>query len=196
MYWPARFLGWLLLRTFFGLRVISAERIPATGPLVVVANHESFLDGPVVGAALRHRKATFLSAPWLFRVPVVGVFLRSIGSLPAHSGRGEVATLREAIRILERGGTVVVFPQGGISGSQFYGGAVFLAVKAEAPLLPMRIVGTKEALPLGRRWPSFFSPVTVRIGTPIAAEDLSPPGSPTGVAVAQGRRLLEELLTL
>jgi 1-acyl-sn-glycerol-3-phosphate acyltransferase len=177
------------------MRVVLTEPIPSAGPLVVVANHESFLDGFVVGAVLGKRRATFLSAPWLFAVPVVGAFLRGIGSLPAYSQGSDVATLREAIRILQRGGTVVVFPQGGIARSQMYGGAIFLAVKGQASLVPMQIFGAKEALPLGRWWPSLFSPITVRVGSPIATEDLCPPGTPTGVAVAQGRNLLTRLLT-
>lgn len=184
----------VLLRVLFRMRVAFGERIPSTGPLVVVANHESFLDGLVVGAALKGRHATFLSAPWLFSVPVLGGFLRRIGALPAHNEGSDVATLRAAIRILEKNGTVVVFPQGGISRDQVFGGAIFLAIKGRAPLVPLHITGSKEALPLGRWWPSLFTRITVSVGVPIPASDLCPPGTPTGVAVAEGRRLLTDLV--
>jgi 1-acyl-sn-glycerol-3-phosphate acyltransferase len=184
----------VLLRVFFRMRIAFGERIPSTGPLVVVANHESFLDGLVVGAVLKGRRATFLSAPWLFSLPLVGGFLRRIGALPAHNEGNGVATVREAIRILEKNGTVVVFPQGGISREEVYGGAIFLAIKGRAPLVPVRIAGTKKALPLGRWWPSLFCQITVSVGMPIPAADLCAPGTPTGVAVAQGKRLLAELV--
>jgi 1-acyl-sn-glycerol-3-phosphate acyltransferase len=183
----------ITLRTFFQLKVAFDERIPSTGPMVVVANHESFLDAFVVGAAL-DRRATFLTAPYLFSRPVVGSFLRAMGAIPVYNHGDDVASLRGAIRLLQAGGTVVVFPAGGISSTQVFGGAIFLAIKAEAPLVPMRIMGTKKALPPGHKWPSLLSPITVSVGTPIPPSELCAPGVPTGVAIAQGRRLLTELL--
>jgi 1-acyl-sn-glycerol-3-phosphate acyltransferase len=185
----------VVLGVLFRMRVTSAANIPAQGPLVVVANHESFLDGFVVAAVFRQRRLTFLSAPYLFGRPLVGPFLRLIGALPAHRQGSEVASLREAIRVLEGGGTVVVFPGGGISRTEVHGGAIFLAIKARAPLIPLRITGTKEALPPGRAWPSLFSPVGASVGKLISPSELRAPGVPTGVAVAQGRGLLKELLT-
>jgi 1-acyl-sn-glycerol-3-phosphate acyltransferase len=194
MYALGRVISRVILRLFFRLTITSRERIPASGPLVVVANHESLLDAFVVAAVLKDRYVTFLSAPWLYSVPVVGWVLRSIGALPAYTEGSDVSTPREAIRVLEKGGTVVVFPEGGISRNQLYGGAVFFAGKAGAPLVPLRITGTKKALPLGRWWPSLYTRIGVSVGEPIAGAQLCPPGTPTKVAVAQGRELLTELL--
>ncbi len=194
VYSLARWMSLIGLRIFFRMRIAFGERIPPSGPLVVVANHESLLDAFVVAATL-HRQATFLSAPRLFSLPVVGSFLRRVGALPAYGQGDDVASLREAIRILQKGGVVVVFPQGGIARAPFFGGAVFLAIKGQAPLVPIRILGTKCALPPGRMWPSLFAPITVSVGPPIPPADLCGPGTRTGVAVAEGRRLLTELLS-
>jgi 1-acyl-sn-glycerol-3-phosphate acyltransferase len=193
-YSVARWFSAVLLRVFFRLKVSGQDGIPAQGPLVVVANHESFLDGFVVGVVLKKRQAAFLAAPWLYSRPIVGGFLRRIGTIPAYGEGNEVAALRESTRILQREGTVALFPQGGIARSQVSGGAIFLAIKAQAPLVPMRIMGAGKALPLGRWWPSLFTRITASVGAPIPASELRPPGVPTSVAVAQGVDLLMQLL--
>lgn len=194
-YTVTRLLSRVVLRVAFRMKVTASAPVPAQGPLVVVANHESFLDAFVVAAVLRERRCTFLSASHLFGLPLVGPFLRLIGALPVNNQGSDVGSLREAIRILEGGGTVGVFPEGGVSRGQVLGGAIFLAIKARTPLIPLRITGAKEALPPGRVWPSLFSPIKVSVGKPLSASELCAPGVPTGVAVAQGRRLLAQLLT-
>jgi 1-acyl-sn-glycerol-3-phosphate acyltransferase len=190
----ARRLTWLLLMVFFRLKVTGREHIPAQGPLMAVANHESFLDPFVVGVVLMKRHATFLAAPWLYTRPVAKGFLRRIGSLPAYGDGNEVAALRESIRILQRSGTVVIFPQGGIGRSQISGGAVFIALKAQAAVVPMRITGAGRALPLKRWWPSLFTRITVDVGAPIAVAELRTPGMATSTAVDRGVELLTQLL--
>jgi 1-acyl-sn-glycerol-3-phosphate acyltransferase len=130
MYSLFRWISWVLLRVFFRMKVEGRENIPAQGPLVVVANHESFLDGFVVGSVLMKRQATFLAAPWLYSTPVVGAFVRAVGAIPAYGEGAEVAALRESIRTLQKGGTVALFPQGGIARGEIAGGAVFVAIKA------------------------------------------------------------------
>jgi 1-acyl-sn-glycerol-3-phosphate acyltransferase len=193
-YSVARRLSSVLLHTLFRMRVGGRDNIPAEGPLVVVANHESFLDGFVVGVVLKKRHATFLAAPWLYSRPLVSGFVRRIGAMPAYGEGNEVAALRESIRILQRGGTVALFPQGGIARSGISGGAVFIAIKAQAPLVPMRITGAGKALPLGRWWPSLFTRITVEVGAPIPAAELRPPGVPTSAAVDKGKDLLTQIL--
>lgn len=194
MYSLFRWISWVLLHVFFRMKVEGRANIPAQGPLVVVANHESFLDGFVVGSVLMRRQATFLAAPWLYSQPLVGAFVRAVGAIPAYGEGAEVAALRESIRTLQKDGTVALFPQGGIARDQISGGAVFVAIKAPAPLLPMRITGAGKALPLGRWWPSLFTRITVNVGTPIAASELSPPGVSMSAAVDQGRDLLMRVL--
>lgn len=194
MYSLFRSISWLLLHVFFRLKVEGRANIPAQGPLVVVANHESFLDGFVVGSVLMKRQATFLAAPWLYSTPVVGAFVRAVGAIPAYGEGAEVAALRESIRILQKGGTVALFPQGGIARGEIAGGAVFVAIKAPAPLLPMRITGAGKALPLGRWWPSLWIRITVSVGAPIAVAELRSPGVSTSAAVDQGRDLLMKVL--
>jgi 1-acyl-sn-glycerol-3-phosphate acyltransferase len=194
MYRFFRLMSWVLLHVLFRTKVTGKQHIPKEGPFVVVANHESFLDPFVVGTTLMKRQATFLAAPWLYSTPVAGWFVRAMGAIPAYGEGNEVASLRESIRILQRGGTVALFPQGGIDRGGISGGAVFIAVKAPAPILPMRVTGAGKALPLKRWWPSLFTKITVDVGVPISASELRPPGASTSEAVERGKELLAQVL--
>ncbi len=192
-----RRLSWLLLKAFFRFKVTGRERIPMEGPLVVVANHESFLDPFAIGVALMKRPpAAFLAAPWLYDKPIAGSFSRRVGTIPAYGDGKEVTALRESIRILQRGGTVALFPQGGIARDGIAGGAAFMALKAQAPLLPMRVTGASKALPLKRWWPSLFTRIQVDVQPPIGPAELGPAGTATSEAVARGAERLAGALGL
>jgi 1-acyl-sn-glycerol-3-phosphate acyltransferase len=192
-----RWLTWLLLKLFFRFRVTGKELIPREGPLVVVANHESFLDPFAVGVALlRRAPATFLAAPWIYDKPIAGGFSRRVGTLPAYGEGKEVTALRESIRVLQRGGTVVLFPQGGIARDGISGGAVFMTLKGRAPLLPMRVTGAAKALPLKSWWPRLFTRIQVAVQPLIQPADLQPEGVSTSQAVDRGAELLARELGL
>lgn len=184
----------LVFRSAFRLKVVSPERIPSRGPLVVVANHESFVDGFVLMSIFTERHLTFLSASYLFERPAIGLFLRGIGALPVEEQRANVSSLKTAIAILERGGTLAVFPGGGIARDEIFGGAAYLALKASAPILPLHIAGTKEALPPGKKWPS-FTRVTVRVGIPLSTSEMANGSPDTRSAVAEGKRTLARVLS-
>ena len=196
-YRSMRVLTWLLLKVFFRFRVTGKELIPAEGPLVVVANHESFLDPFAVGVALFKRPpATFLAAPWIYEKPIAGSFARRVGTMPAYGEGQEVTALRESIRVLQRGGTVALFPQGGIAKDGISGGAVFMAIKGQAVLLPMRVVGAAKALPLKRWWPSLFTRIEVAVQPVISPSDLQPKGVTTSQALERGAQQLARELGL
>jgi 1-acyl-sn-glycerol-3-phosphate acyltransferase len=196
-YKSMRLLAWMLLKAFFRFKVSGREHIPEQGPLVVVANHGSFLDPFAVGVALMRRPpATFLVAPWLYDKPIAGGFVRRGRTIPAYGEGKEVTALRESIRILQRGGTVALFPQGGIARDGISGGAVFMAVKAQAPLLPLRVIGADKALPLKRWWPSLFTRIEVSVQPPINPADLHSQGGSTSEAVERGATRLTQALGL
>ena len=192
-YASARALSTLILRVFFRMRVSPREGVPAAGPLIVVANHESLLDGFVVASVLRSRRLTFLSASYLYELPIVGSFLRAIGALPVQEQGHNLSSLRRAIEILKGGGAVALFPQGGISGNEILGGAAYLALRTGAPLLPLHISGTREALPPGRRWPS-LARIHVAAGVPLRLSN-EPGEAATRPAISAGIEALQRVLS-
>ncbi len=158
-------------RWLFHFTVVGAERLPSSGPAVLVANHESWLDPIMVPLALP-RKPAFLAMEELWRMPGLGFIMRVYGPLaiPLNRGAVDARALKRALRALDAGALLIVFPEGGISPSRelrpFHRGAAMLAARAGAPIIPIAIQGTAQALPLGRMLPR-RRPITVRIGTPI-----------------------------
>lgn len=148
----ARSLLWLL-----GPPLITGlGNIPRTGPVIVVANHTSLLDGFLL-AAFWPRPLTFLSAAYLYKLPLVGTFLRAVGAIPVQKENGELSAIRVALRVLQQGGTLALFPEGRVSPpgklGAFQAGWAYLAAKSGAPVLPVIITGTQNVLPKGATLP-------------------------------------------
>ena len=146
----AQFVGRTVVRLPYRVRVHRPERVPSAGPVVLVANHSSLLDGPLLFGALR-RPAVFLIKQELFRGPV-GWILRRIGQLGVRRGVPDRAPLLAAVRLLRDGGLVGVFPEGtrgdgDLADAQH--GAAWLARSAKAKVLPVVCRGTRR--PVGGR---------------------------------------------
>ena len=173
----------------FSLRIEGAHRLPKTGPAVVVAPHRSWLDPACVAAASR-RPVRFLIIDRVYDNPWTRWFYRSMGGVPVRPGGR--AALRAALRLLERGEVVGVFPEGRVvrteDPARVHPGAALLAVRVGAPVVPMAIAGSARAWPPGSRWPR-PARVRVRVGEPI---DPAPDGDRLSVDEMLGR--IEEWL--
>ncbi|MCU0529463.1 MAG: 1-acyl-sn-glycerol-3-phosphate acyltransferase [Cyanobium sp. Prado107] len=148
-------------------RVAGAGHVPRQGGLVVVANHGSHLDPPLVGHALG-RPVAFMAKAELFRVPLLGPIIRACGAYPVARGASDRDAIRTAGERLEEGWAVGVFIDGSRQAdgrvNQPQPGAALLAARAGVPLLPVAILNSHRALGRGQRWPRLV-PVHVRIGT-------------------------------
>lgn len=168
--WLQGFTSWIGTWCFFvgyRLRIRNRDRVPASGPIVVVANHSAAVDGPLLYGLLG-RRCSFLIKREMFRGPLAWLLPR-IGQLPVRRGEVDRAPLLTAVRILRAGGVVVVFPEGtrgqGDVASAHHG-AAWLARSGGAKLLPVAIRGTRRPPRSGRR----FRPlVDVLFGEPFAA---------------------------
>ena len=157
---------WLAARLFplvYRLRVYGSDRIPATGPVVLVANHSAFLDGPLL-FGLIGRRSVFLIKRELFRGPL-GWYLRRLGQQPVQRGEPDRTPLLAAVRTLRDGGVVGVFPEGtrgegDVLSAQH--GAAWLARSTGAAVLPVACRGTRRP---GRRR-RFRPRVDVLVGEP------------------------------
>src|SRR4030095_6105536 len=108
-------LGWLFFRfvyaTYFRWRVFNPERVPREGPVILAANHASFIDPPLIGAGI-HRMVNFLARNTLFNVPVVGALWRSWKVVPVDREGGGGAGLKAILDRLLNGGVILLFPEG------------------------------------------------------------------------------------
>ncbi|MBF0253528.1 MAG: 1-acyl-sn-glycerol-3-phosphate acyltransferase [Candidatus Omnitrophica bacterium] len=172
-YHISRFLLWVLLTCWNRLSVKGAENIPhRSGRFIIAPNHTSYLDPPIIGAAL-WRQMVFLAKDRLFKIPVLGLFLHSVGVMPVDTNN-DAGSLRRAVKMLKSGLPITIFPEGtrAPSGDFLEGkpGIAFLAHMAQAPIVPCYISGAREAMGRGQRWirPSkiraiFGEPVEVRL---------------------------------
>ena len=157
---PIYFLGWSFFRVFFRLynrwEVIDADHVPAEGPAILASNHTSFLDPPLVGAAA-NREINYLARETLFRFPVVGSILRSVNAVPVDREGGGAAGLRAIFDRLMKGGAISLFPEGTRSTDgalqKAKSGIGLTVIKSEAPVVPVRVFGTFDALSRRHSWP-------------------------------------------
>ena len=163
------------------LRTYGRTRVPRTGPLLVVSNHESFLDPPAVGASLP-RRAFYFARKTLFRPAWFGAYLRSIHAVSVDQVGVAKEGLQAVLTLLKAGEAVVVFPEG----ERTYTGEMqplkpgihLLIKRMSVPILPVGIAGAFEAFPRTRKLPRLsplFLPatdarLTVAIGRPIPPE--------------------------
>lgn len=161
-------IGWWA-RWYLRLEVVGREHVPATGGLLVAGNHVSYLDIPMLGCALG-RPADFMGKRELFRHPVIGWIYRRLGGFPIRRGGVTKEALSEAVRRLQAGRVVVIYPEGGINLTGELlppkPGLGLIVARAGVPVVPAYVTGTDAAMPRGSWW---IRPrrVTVRIGPPL-----------------------------
>ncbi len=165
----SKFVLWVYFRAGFRLEVQGREHLPADGPFVLAANHVSYFDPPALAAACP-RGLRFMARADLFTHPLLGAFMWGVGVIPLQRGEGDVSALREAVRRLNHGEVVAIFPEGGRQCSGQLGqarrGVGLLAMTARTPVVPALIQGTFQALPPDARWPS-KAKIRVAFGKPI-----------------------------
>lgn len=165
-----RFIRWVF-RNFFirplgRFKVIGAENVPVSGPVLFAPIHVSHFDPPVVACA-SPRETHFMAKEELFKPPVFGPLIRSLGAFPVKRGQNDTESIRRAIDILKSGHGLLVFPEGtrgdGETMLPITPGVSMLAKKTGAKVVPVGIIGTHVVLPKGRS-KLRRSPITVVFG--------------------------------
>ena len=159
-----------LMRLLFRLEVVDPGLVPATGPVLIVSNHVSVLDPPLVGGAAP-RPLFFMAKEELFRVPLFGRLIRSLNARPVRRDGSDMRALKASLALLEEGRALLVFPEGtrgeeGQPPREFKAGVGMLAVMSGAPVVPVYVSGSGAALPRGRALPR-LARVRVTFGPPL-----------------------------
>ncbi len=168
------FLGAMLLYRY---RRVHMDRIPASGPLVVVSNHQSHFDPPLVSHLFRRRALHFFARDTLFDIPVLGRLITQFRAFPVKRGENDTKAIREALTRLDMGAAVLLFPEGTRSKTgevqEFKRGALLLLRKSKCPVLPVALDGPIDAFPRTQKWPRFFGVrIVCVVGEPIDHEEL------------------------
>ncbi|MFN3927943.1 MAG: lysophospholipid acyltransferase family protein [Pseudanabaenaceae cyanobacterium] len=150
----------------FRLKIRGVENVPTEGAVVVVSNHASDFDPPILSNCVG-RPVAFMAKEELFRIPVLSQAIRLYGAYPVKRGASDRQAIKSALAYLTQGWAVGIFlqgtrtPDGKITAPKL--GAALIAAKFQAPLLPVCLWGTHQILPKGAKLPRLH-PVTVRIG--------------------------------
>ncbi len=137
-----------LLRGLTHFEVEGEENVPAGGPLLLVFNHLAWWDAPIAMATLPWRM-TAMALKDLQRVPITGQILSLSNAIFVDRGRYDRDALRQALAVLDAGGVLGIAPEGrmSVTGALERGrtGPVFIARKADVPILPAGLTGTEKA---------------------------------------------------
>jgi 1-acyl-sn-glycerol-3-phosphate acyltransferase len=167
-------LAWIFFRatfsTYFRCRYYHAERVPTEGPVILAANHASFIDPPLIGAGLP-RMVNYLARNTLFDAPVVGTLLRSWKVVPVDREGGGGAGLKAILDRLLDGGAILLFPEGTRTADgqlrPAKSGIGLTVIKSSAPVVPVRVFGTFEAYGRHMKFPRPRR-LVVHYGRPLA----------------------------
>jgi glycerol-3-phosphate dehydrogenase (NAD(P)+) len=167
LYWPIRAVLVPAFLIYFRLQRIGREHLPRRGPLLLAANHRSFLDPFVIGILVR-RPVYYMAKRELFQRRWQAWLLNSLGAFPVDRGTGDSEAIDTARAILERGDCVVIFPEGtrvrpGPLGAPRRG-IGRLALETGAPVAPVAVIGTED---VRRGWRIRPRKVRVRVGRPL-----------------------------
>jgi len=190
-YYVARLLSRIWLALFTHRQVYGKENVPGEGPLLVVANHITAADPPLIAASLNRRLA-FMAKAELFRSKFAAYFLHRMGTFPVHQGKLDLRALRIANKLLAQGQALVIFPEGRSSHNgrlqPALPGSALIAARNGVPILPVAITGTEKLKNLG--WCFWHRPrITVNIGCPF-----NPPPADGKLPKEQRQLLMNDIM--
>ncbi len=159
----------------YRLRAIGAENVPRTGPVILAPNHFSQWDHFFAGVFIR-RKVRFMAKSQLFSNPLIEFIFRHGGAFPIRRGHHDEEAFKTAFTILERGGCMLMYPEGGRSRTGGIAeprpGVGRIALQSGVPVIPVAIHGSLAV----RGWRKLrFPKVTVQYGEPLTFDVASEP---------------------
>lgn len=155
----ARFMGCILSFLFWPIKTKDKKHLDKKGPLILAANHVSYLDPIVLGIAIK-RQIHFIAKKEVFEVPILGLIVKSLGAIPVDRDRANLASIKKSLNILKNGSILGIFPEGtrSLDGKllKLNAGLIKIALMSNVPIIPVGINGTFDIYPPGAKIPSFL----------------------------------------
>ncbi len=176
-YWSIWALAMLALTLLFRMRRYHLDRIPSKGAVLLVANHQSHFDPPLVGLCVRGRQYRPLARESLFRNGVFGAIIRWLNAVPLRDNEGDLGAMRTVIDLLRQGEPVCIFPEGSRTPDgamhEFKRGVTVAIKRADCVVVPMAVEGAFDAFPRHRKLPRLWGGrIAIMAGSPIEANEL------------------------
>ena len=172
-----RWLTHVYVRLCHSYRRRRRDRLPESGPFLIVCNHQSFLDPILAGNAIVPHQMTSLARHGLFKNFILGPLLRAFYTVPVHQGESDPKAIKPIIADLKDGYPVLIFPEGARTDDgalqAFQRGVAIIIRRSGAPVLPVAVEGAFDAWPRGRSWPrAFRTPTRAMVGELIPNDEL------------------------
>ncbi len=182
----------LIFGLFYRYRCDGLKNIPDAGPLLIVSNHQSFLDPILVGIGVWQRRHLYAMArASLFRNPIFGGVLRYMNTFPVDRGAADMKAMRKAIDVMKAGQALMVFPEGTRTSDgrtlAFKPGIMLLVKRAGATVVPVAVDGPFDIWPRTRKLPKLFGRMATRFGEAIPAQVLVDMGDQQATAYLQDK---------
>lgn len=197
IYWAGHTGCSILAQILFRFRVIGRENFNVEGPAIIAANHQSYLDPPLIGVAYPG-ELHYLARNTLFKKRLANWILTEVNAIPVDRDRGDVGAVRAVLKLLKDGHRTVIFPEGTrtLTGQiqKARPGIGMIVAKTLVPVIPARIFGSFESWPKnGKLKPH---PITVIVGKPIrfTPEDVASGERETYQKISE--RILGEIVKL
>jgi 1-acyl-sn-glycerol-3-phosphate acyltransferase len=158
----------------FDLKTYGTRNVPRTGGVLLVSNHQSYLDPPLIAVHLL-RPVSFMARSTLFENPLFSRLITELQAYPVRRGEADIGAIKETIRRLNAGNAVNVYPEGSRTETGEIGpiekGIALIVRKANVPVVPVAIDGSFQAWPKGDKL--FHShPIRIIYGKPMHLHDL------------------------
>jgi 1-acyl-sn-glycerol-3-phosphate acyltransferase len=180
----------VIARLLFRPSITGRENIPLDGPVLIAPIHRSNLDFAFT-LFMSPRKVFFMAKDSIFRVPLLGPLVTHLGAFPVKRGSADRESMGLAEEVLRQGHALVLFPEGtrkeGREVMTLHDGAMFVAARTGATVVPVGIGGSDRAMPLGAKFPR---PLKIRI---VVGKPVSPPVAEGRVSRSQVSAKSEEL---
>jgi len=191
----AQVIAQIMTKLLFRLQVEGRQYIPKRGGVLIVSNHQSYLDPVVLGAFL-HRPLNFVGKSELFRNPFGAWIMRRLNAFPLRQGKGDIGALKETIHRLREGHVLNIYPEGARSPDgqihAFQKGVALIIRRANVPVIPAAIVGAYDAWPMQRRiWR--MKPIRVKFGPPLNLDGLNSDEQITTAIEMEVHRIFDEM---
>lgn len=165
----------ILFLTLLRTRHYGRRNVPKRGPVLMVSNHQSFLDPPAIGCGI-FRRMNYLARKTLFKFKPFGWFIDSVDAIPLNQEGLGYEGIKETLRRLKNNEMVLIFPEGSRTWDgeimPFRSGYITLALRSKATIVPTAIAGAFEVWPRTKKIPSFFKRgLRIEYGTPIPYEE-------------------------
>ncbi|HKN47489.1 MAG TPA: lysophospholipid acyltransferase family protein [Candidatus Polarisedimenticolia bacterium] len=156
-YWFVKGIFYPFARLYMGLTRDGLEHLPRRGPAIVICNHASYMDPILLGSAAP-RPIQFVVLQWMYDLLLLRWFYWGMGTIPVRGEGQDSRGVKRALRALNSGRIVGIFPEGTRSSDGRLGdprpGAAMIAALSGAPVVPAFIDGARDSLPVGSRFPS------------------------------------------